>query len=233
MKRNIAWRQWLVVGLVVTVRSTVLAQPQQNRPANQVPRQQPSQQQMQQAMEQAQRLMQMTPEQLQREMLKMKEQLVRSELTRAGFNDPQLQDRVWDFLQEQETARQPVREAATKIYLGIEPKGTPVTDAEMEALLNGYQAAVEAESARRETALADLDAQISYSKSPRLRAVLTLYGYIGDQAWFTGDTLMGASVIGTLAPYVTPNARAPALPANGGTAARRNNDAAPDNAGAR
>ena len=53
-------------------------------------------------------------------------------------------------------------------------------------VLADFRAAVAAEKTRREAALKQLDEDISYSKNPRLDALLTMGGLIGDEASYVG-----------------------------------------------
>lgn len=156
------------------------------------------------------RMMSLTPEQVAQEFLKIKQQLVRTSLGRAGYETPEVQNDVLQFLNEQEQARVAVRRAAAQIYQSIEPKGArpqgePVGQNQMFGLVNDYLAAVQEEKARHAQAEIALDARIHFSDDPKLRAVLLLNGYIGEAGWFTGDTFMGASIIGSLTPFIHPN----------------------------
>jgi len=80
------------------------------------------------------------------------------------------------------------------VYLGIGAGGAPLTDARMEAAISDYQAAAEDEKARRESSIAELDKKIDFSHKPKLRALLIIYGYIGDESWFTGSSMMASSM---------------------------------------
>jgi hypothetical protein len=85
------------------------------------------------------------------------------------------------------------------VYLATEPRGVALTDQQLEAALADYQAAAEQEKARRQTAIEELDKQISFSTKPKLRALLMINGYIGDEAWFSTSSMMTSSMaIGSL-----------------------------------
>ena len=69
-------------------------------------------------------------------------------------------------------ARQALREQSRKVGDALGNKATP--DAQLYGLFNDLRDKVTAEKARTETARKNLDAQVGYSKNPRLGIALTL-----------------------------------------------------------
>lgn len=124
----------------------------------------------------------MTPEQRQQMMAQMQEQRTRRLLTGAGFTDAATQDPIVAFANEQEKARQPLRDRFMKLAQAL--RANAATDAELSASLNDLRQAVDDEKTRNQTALKDLDAKISYTKKPHLEALLTVLGLIGDESSF-------------------------------------------------
>jgi len=165
---------------------------------------------MRKAQEQGAAMMKMTPQQRQEAMRQLEEQMLRGTLTRSGFPDVKLQDRIYAFVAQQEQARQKVRMAANQVYLALQKRGMPADDQSMNLLLNRYLDAVEDVKDQRETATKSLDEDIKFSAQPRLVAVLTLNGIIGDASWLTGDVVLtGTMAIGSLAEIVNTPAVAP------------------------
>lgn len=130
----------------------------------------------------------MTPEQRQQWMRRMQEQRIRGALTPAGFTDAALQDAVIAFVNEQETATQELQRKERE--LGRVAREGGMADAQLATLLAEFRTAVAAEKTRREAATKALDAKIEFSKKPRLDALLTTMGVIGDESSIAGG--MGA-----------------------------------------
>jgi hypothetical protein len=130
-------------------------------------------------------------EQMEQRMAQMREQNVRTMLIRAGFTDTALQDAVVAFVQDQDKAANSLREQATKLreLLGNQA----ATDAQTATLLNDLHAAADTEKDRRTKAEAALDTKIGYTKKPKLEAILTIMGIVGDEAGLTstGSVLGG------------------------------------------
>jgi hypothetical protein len=141
-----------------------------------------------------QKFAKMTPAEMQQELLRLQEVSFRAAFVRAGYNDLELQDTVWQFLLAQEKARTDVRKAARKMYLATEPKGAALTNPQFEAAIADYQAVAKVEKARREAAIQELDEKIDFSHKPKLKALLLLNGYIGDEAWYTGQSFMASTL---------------------------------------
>lgn len=112
---------------------------------------------------------------------------LRDYLGRAGFGDRALQNAVIDFVEEQNLAREEVREAAAVCSRALEDQ--QMDDPEVQKLLDAYQAATARAQAKREAGLAQLDAQIHFSTNPRLKTFLTLRGLVGSEAQFMASAL--------------------------------------------
>lgn len=106
-------------------------------------------------------------------------------LTDAGFEDKAVQDAIIAFIEAQRLARRPLLEMAQRIATGLRDEN--VTEAQIGDLLADFREASDDDKVRYESALRDLDAQISYSKKPRLEAFLTLIGVLGDEAAALGN----------------------------------------------
>jgi uncharacterized membrane protein YgcG len=126
----------------------------------------------------------MSPEQRQQWMQQQREQGLRATLTRAGFADVALQGAVVDFANAQDTATQTLQDKARQLNQAVRDPNS--TNEAIATLLADFRAAVAAEKARRATALTGLDEDTSYTKNPRLEALLTLSGIIGDEAAVLG-----------------------------------------------
>ncbi|HEX8235759.1 MAG TPA: hypothetical protein VF600_07360 [Abditibacteriaceae bacterium] len=133
----------------------------------------------------------MNPEQRQQWMEQRRVQMqqaraegIRRMLTDAGFTQTGLQDAVVDFARVQEEATQPLREQAQRVQQALRNGG--MTDAQLATLLSDFRAEVAQERTRRAAALKALDQEIGYSKQPRLDALLTMGGLIGDEASIAG-----------------------------------------------
>lgn len=182
----------VALSCITSTLTVVMAQPQPPAPAP-APAQAPVQDAIDATTARMKKMMTMTPAQIQQEVLRLHETMLRANLTRAGYNDLELQDTLWQWLMEQDTARREVRKTARKVYAGIEPLAA-LTDAQMEAAIDDYQGAVEDEKVRRETAIAELDKKINFTRRPKLRALLMIHGYIGDEAWFSTSSVMAGSM---------------------------------------
>lgn len=105
------------------------------------------------------------------------EERLRGAMTNLGFSDPALQGAVMTYIAQEEEARRPLRDQSRKVYQALRG-GVP--DAQVLILMSDWRSAVEADKARHLQAQTKLDAQIGYSKSPRLEAMLLLMGVVGD-----------------------------------------------------
>ena len=119
----------------------------------------------------------MTPQQREQMFRQFTERRLRDELTRTGFSQKTIQDPVVHFALAQATDRRVVGEKAGKLREALANKAS---DAQISAALSGLRAAQKSAKQRRDKGLKDLNAKIAYSKKPRLDAVLTLAGIVGD-----------------------------------------------------
>ena len=119
----------------------------------------------------------MSPEKMQQMRQQFMERRVRDELTRAGYGQKTIQDPVVKFVQSQMAERTRLREKSGKLRQAVAGKAS---DAQIAKLLAELRAAAQAAKAHRDLAQKQLNAKIGYSKKPRLEAVLTLAGVIGD-----------------------------------------------------
>lgn len=135
----------------------------------------------------------MTPEQRQQFMRQMQEQRIRGMLAPAGFTDAALQDAVIAFVNEQDKATEELQQKQRQIARAAREGG--MADAQLATLLADFRAAVAAEKTRRATATTALDAKIEFSKKPRLDALLTTAGIIGDESSIV-DSMAGRGMGG-------------------------------------
>ena len=125
----------------------------------------------------------MSPEKMQQMRQQFMERRVRDELTRAGYGQKTIQDPVVKFVQSQMAERTRLRDKASKLRQAVAGKAS---DAQIAKLLAELRAAAQAAKAHRDLAQKQLNAKIGYSKKPRLEAVLTLAGVVGDGQFMGG-----------------------------------------------
>lgn len=113
-----------------------------------------------------------------------REQMMRLMLSNAGFADKAVQDEVVAFANEQSKAMAKLNEQNGRLRMGLREQNTPAN--QLSTLMSEYNAAVTAENTRRKTALDALDAKINFRKQPRLEAVLTTMGVVGDEMVVAG-----------------------------------------------
>ena len=113
-----------------------------------------------------------------------REQLVRLMLSNAGFADKAVQDAVVAFSNEQSKAMAKLNDQSIKVRMGLREQNAPAN--QLSTLLNDLNAATEAENTRRKTALEALNAKINFRNQPRLEAVLTTMGLVGDEMAVAG-----------------------------------------------
>lgn len=99
-------------------------------------------------------------------------------MTSMGFGDRALQDEVLRYIAVEVRERGQVRRKAQEMYNALRDPAR--TDDEVREMLRQYQAVVEADRARRRLAENALDERIHFRANPRLEAMLTLFGVIGD-----------------------------------------------------
>lgn len=136
----------------------------------------------------------MTAEDRQRMLVAVQEarlQMMKQLLTNAGYPDADLQAAVGDFVKEQETAQQKLQEKWQQVNEAV--RNNAVTEAQIATLTNDLRAMIEDEKARRTKSEAALDAKISYSKKPKLDALLMTLGLTGDEAAFMNGLNTGGT----------------------------------------
>ena len=129
----------------------------------------------------------MTPEQRAQMMQQMKERRalgLRQMMTQANITDGGTQTFVIDYVDAQTDAEQSLQDKARAVQDALRNPNS--TDEQIATALADFRAAVAAEKARREAALKQLDEDVSYSKNPRMDALLTMGGLIGDEASYVG-----------------------------------------------
>ena len=123
-----------------------------------------------------------TPEQRQQMMQQRRAETLRASLTKAGYTTSTLQDAVVTFATTQETARQTLREMSRTLNETVLNPTT--TDTQVNAQLAALRSAVAAEKMRSARAQTALNTQIGYSTKPRLLALLTTMGLVGDEGLY-------------------------------------------------
>lgn len=126
----------------------------------------------------------MTPEQRQQAQAQGRERQLRGALNQIGEGDA-TQTAVLAFVKEQSdaaTALQP-KIAAMRAFF----RGNGGDDAAIKSALADYRSAVDAARKTRDAQTADLDKQISFSTKPKLEALLTMLGVIGDETAFVAN----------------------------------------------
>lgn len=114
----------------------------------------------------------------------MREQQLRQMLTAAGYSDKTLQDAVIAFSNAQDKAKQPLRQSLQELTQAA--GSATATDEEVATILNEFRTSVEAAQVQWNKDVKTLDAAVGFSKKPRLEALLTSLGLIGDEAAFVG-----------------------------------------------
>lgn len=139
----------------------------------------------------------MTPEQRaefmkqrEAEMKTRREAMLRQFMTAAEITDKMTQDAILAYVEADEAARGPVRDAAIKVAraVGAGAMGAPkVDDATITAAMTAYHEAVKADAARRAAALDKLDDTINWRTLPRVEAFMVLGGYTTEPGLMPTD----------------------------------------------
>jgi hypothetical protein len=119
----------------------------------------------------------------------MREQQLRQTLTTAGYIDKTLQDTVIAFSTTQDQAKQALRQNLSQLQQTVSAPAT--TDAQAATALGQFRSIVEAAKAQWSKDVQSLDALVGFSKKPKLEALLTVMGLIGDESAFIGGNGMG------------------------------------------
>ena len=107
------------------------------------------------------------------------EQRLRADLQAQGVTDEATLTAILEHVARLQKARQALDEKSEALRANLKPN-TVVADAQMNVLINDYQAATEDYKTAREQSARQLDEKIGYSKRPRLHAVLLTLGVVGD-----------------------------------------------------
>ena len=188
-----------LLATTLLVASPLWAQPAINAPPKAVnpPNGQPAfptKEQQKKIIDDTEALMRMTPQEQRKEMRKMEVEILRANLVNSGFVDTKLQDQIIAFVDEQETSRRKLREAANQLSIAVDVKrGIPANE-KMKSLLNDYLNAAKETKSARETAIQLLDKEIQFTKNPYLMAFLQLNGIIGESASLTGSLIMMGNI---------------------------------------
>jgi hypothetical protein len=109
---------------------------------------------------------------------------VRQTLAAAGYTDTNLQNTVVLFMQNQERARLPLQKQAFGLTAPLTRPDTPSTQFLNE--LTALREALAKDTERYKTELAQLDETVKYSSDPKLEALLTLLGVVGNESGAVG-----------------------------------------------
>jgi hypothetical protein len=141
-----------------------------------------------------QELQNMTPEQRQQLMRQNRETSMRRLLERAGVTDVTTQNTIVTYATNEQEARDRARQTlrASNQKLAQAVRTGAVTESQLGTLLDEFQNAAADEKDRRAKSAADLDRKVGYTKNPRLEAVLTTLGIVGDESlYMTGGVGAG------------------------------------------
>lgn len=134
----------------------------------------------------------MTPEQRQQMMAQRREQRLRGAMVTINA-DAAAQDAVIAFVKQQSDAATALAPKITAMRAAFSGNAT---DATVTAALADYRASVETARKTRAAQTADLDKQISFSTKPKLEALLTMLGIIGDETSFVANLSGDAALPG-------------------------------------
>lgn len=108
----------------------------------------------------------------------MQVEMLKRSLQRAGYTDPNVVEAITIYATNRDDARKTVADAAGEL---AEALGAPdSTDVQISKLTDALDNAITAEKKRSNKAQAELDKQVKFSKTPKLKTVLMLSGLIGD-----------------------------------------------------
>lgn len=140
----------------------------------------------------------MTPEQRTQSMQTMMEKIVRDAIERLGINDAETQNLVVDTMREQDATYEAVRAEHLKVAQAL--MDNEADEVKMTALLQGLRDASEKARVARQASIKTLDERIAFSQQPRLEALLTMLGLVGNETEHVGGVLGSLGVaMGNLA----------------------------------
>lgn len=136
------------------------------------------------------RIQNMTPEQLKTFMGAR----IKTQLAQTNVTDEKQQDAVVTYILGEMDSRQKLMDATNALQTGI--RNAETTDAQVAGLLNDYRAAADDDKARHQKALDTLKVAVDVTQFPRLEAMLTLAGLLGDAP--AGGNMMGGAMMGMI-----------------------------------
>lgn len=132
----------------------------------------------------------LTPQQREQMFRKFMEDRLRQSLTRHGFAQEELQNAVVEFSRVVESDRRIIREKSGKLREGMDKRAS---DGQIGSLLADLRRSVAYAKIRRDRGRRVLNTKISFSKKPRLDAVLSLSGLGGDESPYLMSSFGGRS----------------------------------------
>lgn len=132
----------------------------------------------------------MTPEQRDAARKEAMARYMKRQLERMGITDAAQQDAVSTYIEGEQAAREALMESSRALSDAL--RADAVTDTQVAALLNTYNAAIEDDRIRRTAAQKKLGESVDLLKAPRLEAFLTLMGFYGEGTGFGAANLGGA-----------------------------------------
>ena len=126
----------------------------------------------------------MTPAQRDAMRAQMRERQTRRALGSIGINDPATQDPIVKFANDQTVAQSAILPKIEALRADFRDG---VDEKTVAAALADYKAAVQTAQTARTAAIAGLDKQLSFSTKPKLEALLTMLGLIGDENGFVAN----------------------------------------------
>lgn len=121
----------------------------------------------------------LSPEQRSQMMRKFMEDRLRDNLSKAGYTDDDLQDAVVNFSRAMESDRSAIREKCGRVR-GAMADGS--TDTQIAYYMNDLRRSVAAAKSHRDQGRKTLNNKISFTKKPRLDAILSMWGLGGDES---------------------------------------------------
>jgi hypothetical protein len=112
---------------------------------------------------------------------------VQRQLQALGTPDAATEETIAKYVAVELTAREPLLEKGQQLAAGL--KTEALSDAQVAALLNDYQAAVEENRERHLKAVAALKKAVDFSKMPKVEALLTVLGIYGE-----GPSILNSSM---------------------------------------
>lgn len=123
-------------------------------------------------------------------------QRLRRELQLVGVNQLAVQDTLIAYIEAENEARLDLGEKGRRLQVAL--RGNALSDAQVAALLNDYQAAIEEDKARRDKTQAELVKNVDITKMPKVEATLVLMGVYGDGPLLVNNLLPSTRARDTL-----------------------------------